>query len=228
MADIKRGKLSAKFNKGSFKECFQELSCCNGLVVRGQKILIPKELRADVLSAAHEGHPGIVGMLRQLRLSVWWPGMTKDATEYVETCNTGCAPATNKNSPLPMGVRDTPDRPWQHVAADFKGPIVGNGRSYYFHVMMDTLSRWPEVTMVRSTAFDKLQDKLEDVFSLQGVPETVTSDNGPPYCSKDWRKFGKQTSTSFTGTSRGKRDCRAVYGHDCENYACCYSRGQRS
>ena len=118
--------------------------------------------------------------------------MTKDATEYVETCNTGCAPATNKNSPLPMGVRDTPDRPWQHVAADFKGPIVGNGRSYYFHVMIDTLSRWPEVTMVRSTAFDKLQDKLEDVFSLQGVPETVTSDNGPPYCSKDWRKFGKQ------------------------------------
>ena len=49
MADIKRGKLSAKFNKGRFKECFQELSCCNGLVVRGQKILIPKELRPDVL-----------------------------------------------------------------------------------------------------------------------------------------------------------------------------------
>ena len=190
--DIKCGKLSPGLAKGKFKECFSELSYCNGLVLRGEKILIPKELRPDVLSAAHEGHPGIVGMLRQLRQSVWWPGMTCDVNDYVETCTTGCAPATPKNSPPPMVVRQTPDRPWQHVAADFKGPIVGNGRSYYFHVVIDLLSRWPEVTMVRSTAFDKLQDSLENIFSLHGVPETITSDNGPPYNSQDWKDFGKQ------------------------------------
>ena len=190
--DIKAGKLSKDLEKGKFKECFRELSISNGLVLRGDKIVIPAELRADVLAAAHEGHPGIVGLLRQLRLSVWWPGMTADATEYVETCGDGCALATAKNSPPPMVVRDTPDRPWQHVAVDYKGPIVGNGKSYYFHVMIDLLSRWPEVTVVSSTSFDKLQYKLEDVFALHGVPETITSDNGPPYQSKDWRNFGRQ------------------------------------
>ena len=60
----------------------------DGLVLRGEKIVIPAKLRPDVLAAAHEGHPGIVGMLRQLRQAVWWPGMTKDATEYVQTCVT--------------------------------------------------------------------------------------------------------------------------------------------
>ena len=190
--DIQAGQVSKSLEKGKFKECFRELSVSNGLVLRGDKIVIPAELRPDVLAAAHEGHPGIVGMLRQLRQSVWWPGMTMDATEFVETCTDGCLPATPKNSPPPMLVRDTPDRPWQHVAADFKGPIVGNGKSYYFHVMIDLLSRWPEVTVVSSTSFDKLQDKLEDVFALHGVPETVTSDNGPPYHSKDWKNFGKQ------------------------------------
>ena len=91
-----------------------------------------------------------------------------------------------------MIIRETPDRPWQHVAADFKGPIIGNGRSYYFHVMIDLLSRWPEVVMVRSTEFQKLRGYLEDAFALHGVPESITSDNGPPYQSKNWEKFGKE------------------------------------
>ena len=46
------------------------------------------------------------------------------------------------------------------MAADFKGPIIGNGKAYYFHLVIDTLSRWPEVAVVSSTAFDKLQPSL--------------------------------------------------------------------
>ena len=192
LQDVRTGKFRQVPGNSKFKECFRELSISDGLLLRGEKIVIPAELRPDVLAAAHEGHPGVVGMLRQLRQSVWWPGITADVTEYVGTCTTGCAPATARNSPPPMIMRETPERPWQHVAVDYKGPIIGNGRSYYFHVMIDLLSRWPEVTVVHSTSFDKLQDKLEDIFALHGVPETVTSDNGPPYQSQDWKEFAKQ------------------------------------
>ena len=192
MKDVHKGKLSQQLCNSRFKECFLELSVSDGLVLRGEKIVIPAKLRPDVLAAAHEGHPGIVGMLRQLRQAVWWPGMTKDATEFVQTCNTGCAPSVTKNSPPPMVVRETPDRPWQHVAADFKGPIIGNGKSYYFHVTIDLLSRWPEVAVVTSTDFPKLRKCLDETFALHGIPETVTSDNGPPYNSKDWKRYGKE------------------------------------
>ena len=74
-----------------------------------------------------------------------------------------------------MVVRETPEEVWQHLAADFKGPIIGNGKSYYFHVVIDLLSRWPEVAVVSSTAFDKLQPSMERIWALHGVGEVLTS-----------------------------------------------------
>ena len=30
-----------------------------------------------------------------------------------------------------------------HFAADFKGPIIGNGKAFYLYVVIDLFSRWP-------------------------------------------------------------------------------------
>ena len=75
-----------------------------------------------------------------------------------------------------MKIRETPDRPWLHCSADYKGPIAGK---YYSHVLMDNYSRWPEVAIGTSTSMDKLRKVLSDSFSVHGVPETITHDNGP-------------------------------------------------
>ena len=48
-----------------------------------------------------------------------------------------------------------PEKAWEVVAADFKGPIGGVG-GYFFHVRIDTYSRYPKVVMVKSTSFEKL------------------------------------------------------------------------
>ena len=42
------------------------------------RIVIPKQLRCQVLELAHEGHPGIVAMKQRLRTKVWWPGIDKE------------------------------------------------------------------------------------------------------------------------------------------------------
>ena len=98
-------------------------------VVERDRVVIPQALQADVLALAHEGHPGTVTMLQQLRGAVWWPGMTTDVTEYVKTRNVGCASAVPRTVTPPMTIRETPERPWQHCSADYKGPIGGK---YYF------------------------------------------------------------------------------------------------
>ena len=159
---IKQQKQPQNKELKSFKECFKEISIMDNLIMRGNRFIIPREVRPDILAAAHEGHPGIVAMLRHLRQSVWWPGMTKDVNTYVETCNEGCAAAVPRNSPPPMVVQETPDYPWQHVAADFKGPIIGNKKTYYFHVIIDLLSRWPEVAVVKGTGFNELVPSMEN------------------------------------------------------------------
>ena len=35
--------------------------------------------------------------------------------------------------------------------------------------------------MTTSTNMDKLKKALSDSFSIQGIPEAITHDNGPPY-----------------------------------------------
>ena len=190
--DIRGGTLRCEARMEKYKECFGELSVAAEVVLRGEKLVLPRELVGNVLEAAHEGHPGMQSMLTQMRQMYWWPGLTKDVTEYVETCNVGCAASVAKNSPPPMVIRETPREVWQEVAMDFKGPIVGNGKSYYLHVVIDLLSRWPEVAVVSSTSFEKLHPTLERLWSRYGVPETVTTDNGPPYSSKDWEVYARQ------------------------------------
>ena len=186
--DINKGKLRKGLGHSGYKECFQELSMQEGVVMRGDRVVIPKTLRTDVLEAAHMGHPGKEGMIRQMRLSCWWPRSGTDTKEFEESC-LPCLASVDSNKTPPMQIRDTPDRPWQHCSADYKGPIAGK---YYFHVLIDNYSRWPEVAMVTSTAFDKLHGKLEDSFNIHGIPDSITHDNGPCYNSKDWRRFARQ------------------------------------
>ena len=186
--DIKHGRLSKGMQETGFKECFLELSTKDGLVLRGERLVIPKDLQAEVLDAAHQGHPGRDSMLQQLRVSVWWPGLAGDVRNYVDSC-VACVSAVDRNQVPPMQIRETPDGPWQHCSADFKGPIGGK---YYFHVLIDNYSRWPEVSMVKSTSFQEVQKRLEDSFAIHGVPESITHDNGPPYQSRDWQRFASQ------------------------------------
>ena len=75
--------------------------------------------------------------------------MDSDVKNCTSSC-LGCAAATERNMIPPMTIWETPERVWSEVQADFKGPIAGR---YYFQVLIDQLSRWPEVEVVTSTSF---------------------------------------------------------------------------
>ena len=189
LEDVQKGQMSVTTTKlTGIKECFAELSVNQGILLRGERLLIPTKLRPDVLEAAHEGCPGGDSMLRQLRMDVWWPGMDKDVKAFTSTC-WACAAATPTTSTPPMAIRSTPESVWSEVQADFKGPVGGR---YYFHVVIDQLSRWPEVEIVSSTSFEKLKPALERSWALLGIPDKVTHDNGPPYNSRRWRDYAKE------------------------------------
>ena len=66
LQDVQQGKMSESTTKLiGIKECFEELLVNQGIILRGERLLIP----------THEGCPGGDSMLRQLRMDVWWPGM---------------------------------------------------------------------------------------------------------------------------------------------------------
>ena len=53
-----------------------------GLIFRGQKIVIPKSLCAEMLKQAHKGHLCVTKTL-----DIFWPGMTKEIQDYMLHCD---------------------------------------------------------------------------------------------------------------------------------------------
>ena len=47
------------------------------------------------------------------------------------------------------------------------------------------------VQITKDTKFSSLLPQLEDAFSMYRIPESITSDNGPPYNSDAWADFTK-------------------------------------
>ena len=190
--DVMLGKMSASTRESPYKEVFEELTVADGVLLKGDRLVVPPSLQPMVIALSHEGHGlGETRTISLLRERVWFPRLSRMVKEYVSTC-TSCAAAVPGNVPSPIKSGEMPEKPWQTVAADFKGPI-GGPKGYYFHLVIDLYSRWPEVSMVKNTSFEKLKPALDKVWSRQGIPEEVIHDGGSPYQSRDWRKYAKRT-----------------------------------
>ena len=63
-----------------------ELSVCNGIILKGSRMVIPASLRKNMLERIHEGHLGAEKQKRLARDVIFWPNMNKDIDEMVKGC----------------------------------------------------------------------------------------------------------------------------------------------
>ena len=54
------------------------LSTSNGLLTYADRIVIPKDMQPEVLDRIHDGHQGVVKCLERAKLSVSWPGISRN------------------------------------------------------------------------------------------------------------------------------------------------------
>lgn len=71
---------------------------------------------------------------------------------------------------------------------DFHGPLA-NGNELM--VLIDEFSRYPLVGEVTTTAFHHVAPKLNEIFSMMGVPEVIKTDNGPPFNGEQFSSYLK-------------------------------------
>lgn len=162
-----------------------ELWVHDSLLLRGNKIVIPHELRQQVLEAAHEGHPGIVAMKARLRTKVWWPKIDADAEKAVKSCK-GCTLVSAPNPPMPMKRRELPSQAWVDVAIDFLGPLPSE---HYLFVIVDYYSRYKEIKPMKNITSGETIKVLKEIFSRLGTPVSVTTDNGKQFISNEFKAF---------------------------------------
>ena len=63
-----------------------KLTIQDGLLVRGNWIVIPTLLRLDILERLHSSHQGISKCRERARQSVWWPGLGRQLEEVTRSC----------------------------------------------------------------------------------------------------------------------------------------------
>ena len=75
-----------------------------------------------------------------------------------------------------------------------------NGNSYV--LICDYFSKFPFMYKAK-TLFWSLRDHLIELFSIEGYPDEIVSDNGPPFNSKEFAKFLSGLGIKHTTSSPG-------------------------
>ncbi len=91
----------------SFKSVKDELMICDGIILRGNRLVLPHSLRSQAIDLAHLGHQGIVKTKRLLREKVWFPNIDKMVETKIKTC-LPCQVTTQGTSPPPEPMKPTP------------------------------------------------------------------------------------------------------------------------
>uniref|UniRef100_A0A8C6UJ08 Gypsy retrotransposon integrase-like protein 1 n=1 Tax=Neogobius melanostomus TaxID=47308 RepID=A0A8C6UJ08_9GOBI len=116
-----------------------EITEADGLLLKGERIIIPLALRQDMLQRIHTGHFGVEKSKHRARDIMFWPGMSKQIDETVMNCDV-CQTHRSSNQKEPMLPQEIPENPWQTVGTDL---LSWNSENYI--VICDYLSRYFEL-----------------------------------------------------------------------------------
>nr|XP_054774506.1 uncharacterized protein K02A2.6-like [Lytechinus pictus] len=65
----------------------------------------------------HRGHNGVESTLRRARDHLYWPGMSKEIKEFIQTCAT-CQENSISQPAQPLMSHQIIDRPWAKMGID--------------------------------------------------------------------------------------------------------------
>ena len=132
-----------------------EVLVYSGVVLRGNKIVVPSKLRDREVELAHVGHQGIVKTKRLIREKVWFPGIDKMVKDIVDNFLACKAVTPSKSSRIePLQMTPLSSGPWKMLAMDFLGP------GFYLLVVIDQYNRFPEVEIVKCTSAKSVSRSL--------------------------------------------------------------------
>lgn len=172
-----------------------ELSLDQGVLFRGEKVIIPKKLRYKIMTKIHTGHVGASGCIQRARNIIFWPHMAKEIKDYISRCST-CNKFSNEQTKEPMIRDELPTRPWQKVASDI---FTLNQENYI--ILADYYSNFFEVNLLKTMTSNTVIKILRENFARYGIPEVLVTDNARQYTSQEFKEFAKKFSFSHKTSS---------------------------
>ena len=160
-----------------------ELSVQDGLIFKGQRVIIPFTLRPMIKQRIHSSHMGTESCLRRARECVYWHGMSADIKQLVEACET-CRKFDRAQQNESLRPHEVPSRPWQAVGVD----LFEHDEKHYL-ITVDYYSNYWKIDRLTSTKASMVISKLKNHFARYGCPDKVVSDNGPQFDCGEFAQF---------------------------------------
>ena len=187
-----------------------DLNVVDGVVMLGNRVVVPRRLRREVIQHLHAAHQGVSAMTARATAAVYWPGILSDIQAVRDGCTT-CeqnAPSQRQMHPVPPMV---PKVPFESVCTDY----FDMGGAHYI-VYVDRFTNWAEVRRAKPGTPESgaagLITLCRELFQTFGVPVELSSDGGPEYASHAFDNFLKKwgvhhrMSSAYLPSSNGRAE----------------------
>ena len=172
----------------------ETLSIESGLITCGNRIIVPREKRPEMLQYIHEGHHGKERCLLRARNTVFWPKMTYDIKQLIEKCMT--CQEYGKSQPLIGTTQELPSFPWHTLATN-----LFYWKRMDFPIVADVFSKYIIVRKSPNSSSAAMYIELSMIVTELCLPHIIKSDNGPWYNSKEFQQFLQHYSITHQTSS---------------------------
>jgi hypothetical protein len=172
-----------------------ELTIDDGVVRRGERLVVPASLQQEYLKILHNGHPGMETTKRRARQTLFWPTIIADITNMVEACSV-CNSLKRHQQKEELISHAVPQLPWQYVAMDI---FDWNCKQYL--VIVDSYSGWYEICTLDDTKSSTIIRKLKKCCAAHGSPEILMSDNAKYCVSFAMKEFARKWNIILRNSS---------------------------
>ena len=160
-----------------------EITCEDGILYKGARLIIPKSERASILKVLLMGQYAIDKMSLRARETVYWPGMSKDISHTYHHCHI-CAKFARTQQRETLQFIETPQTTWEQLGLD-----IFTLRNTQYLLVIDYFSWFPVVKQLQSLHSLSVIKHLKDVFTEIGIPRCIVSDGGTQFTSKEFQDF---------------------------------------
>ena len=160
----------------------QHLLLSEGVILCGERPLIPPSLREELVQHLHAAHQGVTKMLGRAGQTVFWPGLKADIIAHRESCK-ACVERAPSNPAPPPSAPIQPDFPFSHIVADFFTVDAT------YLALADRYSNWLSIFKLRKDDSEHVIEALRKYFSRWGVAVNITTDGASVFTSAAMKAF---------------------------------------
>ena len=153
-----------------------QITCKDGIIYKGTRLIIPKSERASTLKVLHMGHYAVDKMSLRARETVYWPGINAKTSDTPITTVISVPSLQELNKERHYSLIETPQTAWKQLGLD-----IFTLRNTQYLLVIDYFSQFPIVKQLQSLHSLSVIKHLKDIFTEIGIPRCIVSDGGTQF-----------------------------------------------